>query len=97
MVVILLIMLMRRTKKTTDRNIKQIPQVQSPIVPVHVAKTKNTLDEADTSGNILYVFSYYTYIKQRFYMNAAHRQSAPQLGQRKDDIESGAQHFKLSQ
>ena len=35
----------------------QIPQVQSPIVPVHVTETKNTLDEADASGDILIVFS----------------------------------------
>ena len=59
MLVILLIMLARtrRTKKGTDRKIMQIPQVQSPIVPVHVTETKNTLDEADASGDILIVFS----------------------------------------
>ena len=92
MLVILLIMLvrMRRAKKVTDGNIKRIPQVQSPIVPVHVTETKKALDEADTSGDILKVFCFDQ--KQRFSINAAPRQSAPRLGQRQDDVESGTQH-----
>merc|ERR1719499_1205266 len=61
---------MKKPKKAKSVMINQTPQVQSPIVPVHVTKTTSVLDEADAP---------------------AHRQSAPQLGQRKDDddIESG--------
>merc|ERR1719499_281731 len=60
---------MKKPKKAKSVMINQTPQVQSPIVPVHVTKTTTMLDEADAP---------------------AHRQSAPQLGQRKDDdIESG--------
>ena len=61
MLVILLIMLvrMRRAKKVTGEKIKRVPQVQSPIVPVHVTETKKALDEADTSGDILKVFCFY--------------------------------------
>ena len=44
---------MSKAKKVGDRKMRQIPQVQSPIVPVHVTETKKSLDEADTSGEIL--------------------------------------------
>ena len=53
MLIILLIMLvrMKKPKKAKSVRMNQTPQVQSPIVPVHVTKTTTVLDEADAPGD----------------------------------------------
>ena len=42
---------MKKPKKAKSVMINQTPQIQSPIVPVHVTKTTSVLDEADASGD----------------------------------------------
>ena len=42
---------MKKPKKAKSVMINQTPQVQSPIVPVHVTKTTTVLDEADAPGD----------------------------------------------
>ena len=42
---------MKKPKKAKSVMINQTPQIQSPIVPVHVTKTTSVLDEADAPGD----------------------------------------------